>query len=96
MFTARYSVVLRSDLHPPERELLGQLCCRLKLSDGGGELLHFLCTQIDLSHHYLVQMETFRPGDVRTNPISIPHHYVSLISGADAEAPIGFLSAGQG
>ena len=91
MLKARYSVVLKSDLPESEEELLEEFALRVRL-DSGDELLHLLCTEIDLSHHYLIQMKTFKPEEERTHPLSIPHHYVFAISGADAESPIGFLA----
>jgi hypothetical protein len=86
----KYSVVLRSDIPALEAELLRQFCCRI--TNGQGQsLLHFLCTEIDLSHPFFVGMETFKPGAETTHPVRIPHHYVFLISGAEwASPPIGF------
>jgi len=91
--TQTYSVVLKADLPSRERELLEHLCCKITSSDGG-VLLHFQCTKIDVSHHFYIQMETFKPGDKITHPVKIPHHYVFLISGDESRPPIGFLGHG--
>ena len=94
MLEPTYSVVLRSDISARDRELLEHFCCKItsKTSD---PLLHFLCTKIDLSHHYYIEMETFKPSDEHTHPLRVPHHYVFLISGAESRPPIGFLSGGS-
>ena len=85
-----YSVVLRSDLSTREKELLGQFCGKL-VSSSGEALLHFQCTKIDLSHHFYIEMEAFRPGDEFTHPVRVPHHYVLLISGDETRPPVGFM-----
>jgi hypothetical protein len=57
----QYSVVLRSDLPPRERNLLENTC---KItSDSGPDLLYFQCTEIDLSDPFYIEMQTFKPGD---------------------------------
>jgi hypothetical protein len=89
--TAVYSVVLRENIPPLERELLGHYCCRIT-SERGGELLYFMCTEVDVFHAQYIRMETFRPGEDMTVPLQIPHWLVLLISGADARAPIGFVA----
>ena len=94
VLTPRFSVVLRSDLPPRERELFEHFCCNIT-SPAGGHLLHFLCSEVDTSHPFYIEMETFKPSDTQTHPIRIPHHLVMLISGADSRAPIGFLAGGD-
>lgn len=91
---ARYRVVLRSDLKPLEREAIGQFGGTIK-SDGGDELLQLLCTEIDLSHGYFIQMQIIKAEEARTYPVSIPHHFVVLILGADEDPPIGFLTGSE-
>jgi hypothetical protein len=89
-------VVLRGDLRPPERELIGQYCWPIRREGGGDDaLLQLLCTEIDLSHGYFLQMQTIRPDEEPTLPLSIPHHFVALILGADEDSPIGFLTDSQ-
>lgn len=88
---AKYSVVLRSDLPPREKELLNEFCGKIGSSDGD-MLLHFRCTKIDLSRNFYIEMESFKPGDEFTHPVRVPHHYVFLISGDDSRQPIGFLA----
>jgi hypothetical protein len=92
---ARYRVVLRGDLRVPERELVGQYCWPIGRDGRTEELLQLLCTEIDLSHAYFLQMQTIRPDEERTLPLSIPHHFVVLILGADEDPPIGFLTGSQ-
>lgn len=91
--TPTFSVVLRPNLPPEERDFLRRFCCTAR-GESGTELLHFLCSRIDLSHPHYIEMETFRPSDDRTWPIRIPHHLVLLISGAESDTPIGFLTGG--
>jgi hypothetical protein len=87
-----YSVVLRSDIPALEVELLGHFCSRITTKQGGS-LLHFFCTEINLSHPFYVEMETFTPNATATRPMRIPHHYVFLISGSDSNpSPIGFFA----
>lgn len=86
-----FSVVLRGDIPPRETELLSQLCAGKIVSQTGDSLLHFQCTKIDVSHHFYIEMETFRSGDTSTHPVRIPHHYVLLISGDETRPSIGFL-----
>lgn len=78
--TANFSVVLRADISPGERGLFDQFCG--KIVSISGDLLHFLCTEIDPSHHFFMKLETFKPGDDETHPVSIPHHLILLISGS--------------
>lgn len=95
---ATYSVVLRAGVPPPEQELFELLCGRIT-SATGEALLHFNCTEIDASHHALLQMETFLPGDETTHPVRVPYQYVLLISGNETKAAPGFLTgvgAGKG
>ncbi len=73
-----------------ERELLEHFCTRIT-SRSRADLLHFQCTEIDVSHPQYIGMETFKPGQDHTLPVQIPHWLVFLISGADERAPIGFL-----
>jgi hypothetical protein len=87
----QYDVVLRSGLPPRERELLEQACCKIT-SDSGPDLLHFLCTEIDLSHPFYIEMQTFKPGAEWTHPLRISHHFVFLILGSVEHAAIGFLT----
>lgn len=91
---ARYRVVLRGDLKPPEREVIGQFCGTIK-TDGGCEVLQLLCTEIDLSHAYFIQMQIIKPDEDRACPVSIPHHFVVLILGADEDPPIGFVTSSK-
>jgi hypothetical protein len=86
---ATFSVVLRSDLPPLERELFSHFCSRIT-SDTNGDLLQFSCTKIDASHHFYLLMDTFKNGDTETHPIQIPHHFVFLISGEILPTSIGF------
>ncbi|MDF2435261.1 MAG: hypothetical protein JWP44_4892 [Mucilaginibacter sp.] len=86
-----YSVVLRSDIPPLERELLEHFCAKI-ISRSGEPLLHFLCTKIDLSHFHYIAMETFTSGAEDTHPVHVPHQYVLLISGDEARPSIGFLA----
>lgn len=85
-----YSVVLRGNIPPAERELLSHFSHEL-VSSTGETLLHIQCTKIDLSHQIYIEMESFRSGDTETHPIRIPHHFVVLISGDEARPTIGFL-----
>jgi hypothetical protein len=89
---AKYSVVLRSDIPALEAELLSHFCGRITSKTGGGVLLHFLCTEIALSHPCYVEMTTFKLNDEVTRPMKIPHHYVFLISewSDSGRFPIGF------
>jgi len=87
---AKYSVVLRSNIPANEVELLEHFCCRITTKQGDA-LLHFLCTDIELSHPCYVEMKTFKPKAEVIHILQIPHHYVFLISGSDSEPfPIGF------
>lgn len=86
-----YSVVLRDAIPIREKELLGVLCCKIT-HDEYGDLLHFMCTSIDLTHPIYLQMETFKLGNTSTHPIKIPHHYVFLNSGSEDTPEIGFLA----
>ncbi len=88
---ATYSVVLRADLPPLEREMLELFCGKI-LSRSGESLLHFNCTRIDASHHAFLEMETFGPDDTETHPMRIPYHYIFLISGDQSKSPPGFLT----
>jgi hypothetical protein len=66
------------------------------VSKSGQVLLHFTCTNIDTSHDHYLRMDTFKSGaDEFTCPIRIPHHYVLMISGDNANpSPIGFSDMG--
>ena len=86
-----YSVVLRDGIPIREKELLGHLCDKIT-NEEHGDLLHFRCTNIDLTHPIYLQMDTFKSGDVSTHPIKIPHHYIFLISGSEDTSEIGFLA----
>lgn len=90
---ARYKVVLRGDLRPPELQLLGRFGSKVE-TQGSGELLQLLCSEIDLSHGYFLNMRVIEAQEERTCPLSIPHHFVVLILGADEDRPIGFLAEG--
>jgi len=86
----QYDVVLHSDLPPRGRDLREHACCNIT-SDSGPDLLHFLCTEIDLSHPFYIATQTFKPGGESTHPLRIPH-FVFLISGSEEQrASIGFL-----
>ena len=86
-----YSVVLRADLPPAERHLLERFCS--VIDDGRGNLLlSLLCTRIDLSHAYYIEVETFKVSEAATHTLKFPHHLVFLISGAEFDAPIGFTA----
>jgi hypothetical protein len=87
---AKYSVVLRSNIPANEVELLEHFCIRI-ITKQGDALLHFLCTELDLSNPCYIAMKTFKPKAELTHPVQIPHHYVFLISGSESEPfPIGF------
>ena len=87
---AKYSVVLRSNIPANEVELLEHFCSRI-ITKQGDALLHFLCTEIDLSNLCCIAMKTFKLEGKSTHPVQIPHHYVFLISGSEAEPfAIGF------
>src|SRR5271168_4793099 len=87
---ANYSVVIRSDIPSLEAELLSHFCNRIT-SKTGSSLLHFLCTDVDLSRPCYVGMTTFKLKDQLTRPVQIPHHYVFVISGSVSDpCPIGF------
>ena len=86
-----YSVVLRADLPPAERRLLERFCSPIE--DGGGaQLMTLMCTRIDVSHAYYIEVETFKPSDSVPHTLKFPHHLVFLISGAEFDAPIGFAA----
>ena len=86
-----YSVVLRSNIPPREREFFEAFSCGTITPNTEGEsLLHFQCTKIDVSHHMYIEMETFRQGDVDTSPLKIPHQFVLAIHGFDAKHRVGF------
>jgi hypothetical protein len=87
----RYKVVLRGDLKPPDLELLGPFGSAVKTHDNG-EMLQLLCSEIDLSHGYFLQMQVIKAQEERTCPLTIPHHFVVLILGSDEDRPIGFLA----
>jgi len=87
--TPTFSVVIRSDIPRLERELLQQFCCKIT-SDQEGELLHFLCTKIDVSHHSYIEMQTYTPKGQALYCVKIPHHYVFLIDGSKEHPSIGF------
>lgn len=89
-----YTVVLRSDLPPLEKEFLEQLCFKVTSKDDSF-LLVFRCTEVDTSHHYFINMETFKSKkDEFTMPIQVPLHYVILISGSKDRPSIGFVREG--
>ena len=86
-----YSVVLRSNILPRDKEFLAVFSCGTITPDAEGEaLLHFQCTKIDVSHHSYIEMETFRQGDPETSPLKIPHQFVLAIHGFDARHRVGF------
>ena len=88
-----YSVVLRPNLPPTEKELLEHFAGKI-VSKAGDELLHFLCTKVDLSHHHYLTMETFDPNDEEDIivPLRVPHHFVLLILGEEDRKSFGFLA----
>ena len=90
-FSEQYSVFLRSDLPPGERELLLKLCSRVITAAFNSELLLFICTEIDVSHGRYIEMQTFQPGDDLLRTIRVPHEFVFLISGSEDRAAIGFI-----
>jgi len=87
--TPIFSVVLRSGIPPLERELLQQFCCKIS-STQEGELLHFMCTEIDVSHHVYIEMQTYSPKSTDLFCVKIPHHYVFFIDGSKDHPSIGF------
>jgi hypothetical protein len=89
---AKYNVLLRSDIPAREFQLLLKHCSPVADADGK-PMLHFWCTEIDTSHHYYLQISTFKAGDTVAYPVQIPHHLVLLISGAQRANSIGFTTA---
>jgi hypothetical protein len=88
---AVYSVIIKSGLPSREFELFKRLGCTVH-NEQGEELIHFMCTSVDLSHHVYLEMEVFQPEDEFAHPLRVPHHYVLMISGAEGRKPIGFLA----
>lgn len=91
----KFSVVLRSELPVRERALLEKWCARVP-GDAEPPLLQFLCTEIDETHNYYLEMRTFRPGEQELRSLRIPHSFVLLISGSREHPPIGFLAEEEG
>ena len=92
MLTEKYSVVLRANLPARELEFLSHWCNKL-VSETGEELLHFLCTRIDTTHHFYISLDTFKHGDEFAHSVQIPHQFVFFISGSDYPKGIGFTSS---
>lgn len=88
---ATYSVVLKANIPIAERLLFEMYCYKIT-SDEGEELLHFLCTEVDASHHTYIEMQTFRQDDEVLASVRVPHNYVLLIDGSEERPLIGFLS----
>ena len=89
---ARYNVVLRSDIPERDFNFLLKHCSPVAGPDGK-PMLHFWCTQLDTSHPYYLQIDTFKSGDTVAYPVQIPHHFVFLISGSQRANPIGFTAS---
>ncbi len=87
-----YSVVLKSmPSITPEFELLEKFAYSMECQ-AGGVLLHFLCTEVDASHHSYIEMKTFRHGDTETMTVKLPHHLILMINGTKEHPSLGFLS----
>jgi len=90
---AVHDVILRADLPAREREMLSHFTLKLVAAHTSGEdLLCLPCISIDASHPFYLRVETFVPGDSDAMTVHIPHHYVFLISGAEARRSIGFTA----
>lgn len=87
-----HSVVLRSGITPADVQMLRTFCATINL-ESGEEVLHFYCTQVDVSHHIYIEMKTFLPHQEGEFLVRIPHHYVLMIDGSEERPSIGFGAA---